>query len=69
MDMIRPTNEKKKKKITKKRAQEIKRRRASIFHAGSQLEHLEEGDKGLLKVIFLVNFKSFHSMQISLFIK
>ena len=42
MDVLKPTTEKKKKRVSKKRAQEIKRRRSSIFHAAVQLDQLEE---------------------------
>ena len=42
MDVLKPTTEKKKKRVSKKRAQEIKRRKSSIFQAAVKLDELEE---------------------------
>ena len=53
MDVLKPSSEKKKKKVTKRRALEIKRRKSSILHNAAnlnedQLDSIARGDLGII---------------------
>ena len=52
MDVLKPSSEKKKKKVTKRRALEIKRRKSSNLHNAAnlnddQLDSIARGDLGI----------------------
>ena len=52
MDVLKPSSEKKKKKVTKRRALEIKRRKSSILQNAAnlnedQLDSIARGDLGI----------------------
>ena len=74
MDVLKPSSEKKKKKVTKRRALEIKRRRSSILQNAAnlnedQLDSIARGDLGKRGIMETYTQFTFLSLPSSILLK